>query len=497
MTANPAGSKLGIPSLGRRPAVRACLTTAVFVLALATLGSPAAWADDPVPPTATTSVEPTPEATSTGSAAVSADASEPATEDPPSGEPTAVPEVPTSQEPDGDDSGPIETGIGGGEGGGPAPSTAEEGTGTEPAPVEEGTLAAAAEDVRDPRASIGDVDCTNLKVPVTLDNSRSTEAVAYLILAGDAAGDGPTFEETVPGAAGEIRIMNLSVTEDTLFAVYVYEPSGEDYLSDRILAFAVVSVDCTADDDAHDPQARIGGLDCVHLTLDVTLDNSRSEDETSYLVTAISLPDEEQTYEQMFTVPSGGVQTVTVPVNENSTVGVIVGDKDVLDETEGDEGNLALELFRVDCTPGDEPRASIGEVNCTNLTVPLILDNTRSAVETTFTVVAFAPESDEYFENEDYFAVAAGAERSVAVPLLDHAKVVVIAADGDKLFQGDALAYETFDVDCVRVFAGRAGPRLADGTLAATGANGLMLPMTGLTLLTCGGVLSMLGRRHT
>ncbi len=54
-------------------------------------------------------------------------------------------------------------------------------------------------------------------------------------------------------------------------------------------------------------------------------------------------------------------------------------------------------------------------------------------------------------------------------------------------------------MDCVRVLAGRAGPRLADGdgVLAATGANGLTLPIAGLTLLACGGVLSMLGRRHS
>ena len=76
---------------------------------------------------------------------------------------------------------------------------------------------------------------------------------------------------------------------------------------------------------------------------------------------------------------------------------------------------------------------------------------------------------------------------------------MVIAADGDKLYLGDALAYETFEVDCVRVAAGRAGPQLAegDGVLAATGANGLMLPIAGLALLASGGVLSMLGRRHS
>jgi hypothetical protein len=487
------------------------LAIAVFVLVLATLGTAAARADE-VSPAASTPAETTPEPVSTGSADASSDSSDPSTDDssgeatdpvdtqaPPSEEPTAVPEVPTSEDLDGNDSGPLETGTGGGEGGGAATSPAEEGAGTEQAPAEEGTLAAAAGDARNPRASIGDIDCTNLTVPVTLDNSGSTEDVSYLILAGDADGDGPTFEKTVPGPAGEIRVTNVSVTEDTRFAVYVYELSGNEYVYDRILAFAVVTVDCTADNDAHDPQARIGGLDCTQKTVDVTLDNSRSEDATTYLVTAINLPDEEPFYEEMFTVPSGAAQTVSVPVSENSTVGVIVGDKDVLDETEGEEGNLALELFRVDCTPDDEARASLGEVNCTNLTVPLILDNTRSAVETTFTILAFAPESDEFFDYEEYVVVTAGAERTVAVPLLDHAKVVVIAADGDKLYLGDALAHKTFDVDCVRVAAGRAGPRLSDGdgVLAATGANGLTLPITGLTLLACGGVLSMLGRRHS
>ena len=173
--------------------MRACLAIAVFVLVLATLGTAAARADE-VSPAATTSTEPAPEPASTGSTDASTDSSDPSTDDssgeasdpvetqdPPIEEPTAVPEVPASAEPDGDDSGPMETGTGGGEGGGAATSTAEEGAGTEQAPVEEGTLAAAAEDARDPRASIGDIDCTNLTVPVTLDNSRSAEALTYRV----------------------------------------------------------------------------------------------------------------------------------------------------------------------------------------------------------------------------------------------------------------------------------------------------------------------------
>ncbi len=188
--------------------MRACLAIAVFVLVLASLGAAAARADEPVAPAATTSAEPTPEATS---------GQEPTPEQTSSEEPTVVPESPSPEEPGEGDSGPIGAGTGGGEGGGAATSTADEGAGTEQAPVVEGTLAAAAEDARDPRASIGDIDCTNLTVPVTLDNSRSTEAVIYRILAGDAwLTTEPTFEETVQVAAGAIQIVDVPVTEDTL-----------------------------------------------------------------------------------------------------------------------------------------------------------------------------------------------------------------------------------------------------------------------------------------
>jgi hypothetical protein len=508
MTANPAGSKLGILTLGRQHALRACLTIAVFVLVLSTLGAAAARADEPVDPAATTSAEP--EATPTGSAVVvPSEASEPgpddlstgtsdsvATQNPPSDEPAAVPEVPTSGDPDGDDSGSDETGSGGGDGDGAATSTAEEGAGTEQAPVEEGTLAAAAEEVRDPRASIGDVDCTNRTVPVTLDNSRSTEPLVFEVFAGDFEEDEPTFEETVPVATGALQIMNVPVTEDTQFAVFVHEQPGVDYLPGRTLAFALLAVDCSPDEDPHHPEARIGGVDCDSMTVDVTLDNSRSEDETTYIVTASTSAYEEPAYERAYSVTSGDVKTIPVPVTENSTVRVGVADADAPDEF---EGQLARELFRVDCTPGDGPNASIGEVDCTTLTVPVTLDNTSSAVETVFLIYASDLTGDGYVVYEEYFDVAAEAEEGVAVQVPDHAEVAVVAADEAAFFDvGETLAFETFGVDCVRVAAGRAGPHLAvgEGALAATGASGLTLPITGLTLLAFGGVLTMLARRR-
>jgi hypothetical protein len=185
------------------------------------------------------------------------------------------------------------------------------------------------------------------------------------------------------------------------------------------------------------------------------------------------------------------VQTILVPVTENSAVLVIVFAEDA--------GVPARELVRVVCTPGDEPRASIDDVNCTNLTVPVALDNIPSAVGTTFLILVSAPESEDYWVYDQLFVVAAGTERAAPVPVPNHAVVTVVATDQGFFALGDTFAFETFDVDCVRVLAGRTGPRLAvsEGALAATGANGLTLPVAGLTLLAGGGVLSLLGRRHS
>ena len=114
------------------------------------------------------------------------------------------------------------------------------------------------------------------------------------------------------------------------------------------------------------------------MTVDVIMDNSRSEDETKYSVSATAFEDK-PIYKQTFTLSAGDVRTVLVRVGENSTVMVSVGDEDVLQETEGQEGQLVDELFRVDCTSGDGPLATVGEVTCTSLTVPVTLDNSRSS----------------------------------------------------------------------------------------------------------------------
>jgi hypothetical protein len=346
--------------------------------------------------------------------------------------------------------------------------------------------AAAAEDGRDPRATIGDINCTNLTVPVTLDNSRSTEAVLYEVGAlGGFDLETTIFEETVRVPARASRLVDVPVTEDTFVMVDVFE---KPLFS--TLARAFVMVDCAADDDPEDPQARIGGVDCARMAVDVTLDNSRSEIEITYIVTlSLAIEDEPFDYQQ-FNVPAGDVRTVLMPVTENSAVEVFVGHG-------AEEVFLVDELFRVDCTPGDEPRASIGEVSCTNLTLPVTVDNSRSPVETLFGIVATTEDEDGFDEITyyDYLSVAAGTGRVVSVPVPNNAEVTVTVDDANVEGLGAPLADEIFEVGCERTVAVRGFRSGRAGALAATGANGLALPIAGLTLLAGGGVLTLLGRR--
>jgi LPXTG-motif cell wall-anchored protein len=379
--------------------------------------------------------------------------------------------------------------------------TAEEGVAVlaeEHAAVAEATLAAAVLDGRDPRAYLGEVNCTNMTVPVTLDNSRSTEAVAYSLQAGEGYWDEnstfPSFETTVQVAAGAVQVVNVPVTEDTQVFVFVdpFWTPGEDPPLDGTLLEAFVTVDCADDETMHDPQARIGDVDCAQMTVDVTLDNSRSEDETTYDVTVSLAVEDEPAYGDRFTVPAGEVQTIQMPVTENLPVVILVS----VDAPESEDEGRALtwELFRVDCTPGDEPLASIGEVNCTNLTVPVTLDNTRSSMDSWFGIIA-TENADQFLDPtlNDYFPVDAGAERVVSVPVSNNAPVEIIVDEANQL--GD-LAYENFDVTCPRT-AARPTVAVKGAKLPATGGFNLAIPLLGGALLAGGAsMLALSGRRR-
>jgi hypothetical protein len=457
----------------------------VILTGIASFGVPSAAADE---------LPPTPAETS----AVTAPADEPVAA------PTSDPlDVPTSEATPPE---PEETAAPNGESVEPAgeesPSTADEATGdatettdqaqlaqepdnSQTSPAAQ-TLAASAEEIRDPRASIGDINCANLTVPVTLDNSRSTEPVNYEVLAEvvDIEGDlDRVLQARLPADA--LRIVNVPLTEDTriwvqVFADTVLPPPGPFFN----LALAVITVDCSADDDPRDPQARIGDVDCAAMTLEVTLDNSRSEEEVNYRV-AVDL-EERLTYEQIHNVPAGEVASVPVPVTENSVILVSVADEDLR------EGDMLFQRIRVDCMPGDGPRASIDEVNCTNLTVPVTLDNTESSVETSFSVVATETNLvDNYAET---FNIMAGAVRVVPVPVsknLPRKEVIV----SDAAWFQIVFAHEVFDINCPRT-AARPTVAVEDAKLPQTGGLNLAIPLLGVALLAGGtSTLALSGRR--
>ena len=119
---------------------------------------------------------------------------------------------------------------------------------------------------------------------MTLDNyTASNEAVTYLVRAiHTGPGSQDPFLETVQVAAGANRVVNVPVTEDTEVSVTVD--------ADFLLTSAGFLVDCTDDGLRVDPQARIGELgDCWSMSVDVTLDNSRGEDEAQYRVQKVVL----------------------------------------------------------------------------------------------------------------------------------------------------------------------------------------------------------------
>jgi hypothetical protein len=90
---------------------------------------------------------------------------------------------------------------------------------------------ASAEPVLDPWASIGDLDCADLITPVTLDNSRSTGTVAFVVLAAEdvnAEEVEALYEETFVLAAGAREVVRVPVADGTQVGIDVraFDPSN-------------------------------------------------------------------------------------------------------------------------------------------------------------------------------------------------------------------------------------------------------------------------------
>jgi LPXTG-motif cell wall-anchored protein len=360
------------------------------------------------------------------------------------------------------------------------------------APVAVVAAAPAAPATHDPRASIGNVACPGRTVAVTLDNTRSTDATTFAVMARDDFQEQPTYDHTFTVAAGERLVVVVPLVEDVPQDVEVSDTRAGDTGTELPLAAALLTANCSPNGGPRDPRASIGNVDCEILTVPVMLDNTRSTTSMTFQVFGQSSAVGGSTYDKDFTVAAGETLVVDVPVTEDTRVVVGASDRELTDSSGGEDGILAAELLDVDCAPGRprvQPRALFSAVDCSHLTVSLTLDNSGSDVAAEFFVSS--GETEELPPLVDRTTdLAPGATEVLSLPVRRESAVEVLATT-NVLLEPTELA--SLQVGCPAP-AARPLPRLTQ--LPQTGGVNLMLPLVGLGLLGSGVTLVALGRRR-
>jgi LPXTG-motif cell wall-anchored protein len=373
---------------------------------------------------------------------------------------------------------------------------------TEPAALterEERSLGsqASAEPVLDPRASLGDVDCAELTVSITLDNTRSAGAVEFFVVAdNDPDTEESYFESSELLAAGAIKVIAISVTDGdhALINVYAFDPSDDNVTVELVLRD--MDVQCTGDA----PRISIGNVDCNTLTVPVTLDNSRSPTETSFWVVTQW---EDQISEETVAVSAGETRVVHVNAVELGYLSVHASNI-----SPGAEGPFANAQMYVRCRPGERlPGATIGEIDCRTRTVSVTIDSSNTEVVIGVEVGAYVPTPDDdepLWEDYEALHAAPGAIRVVRlgpVPRFidDVVPVFVVNTEAQASLDDHVIAERLVRIDCPST-ANRPIPTVeANGAmLPQTGGFNVALPLLGVALLAGGaGMLALTGRRHT
>jgi hypothetical protein len=182
----------------------------------------------------------------------------------------------------------------------------------------------------------------------------------------------------------------------------------------------------------------LGVVNCGTLTIPLTLDNSRSADMTRFDVNLWGEP----TFAQSFPVAAGSSKLVTIPLADHQSYGLVVSDPEA---AYGSQALFEDDIF-VSCQPNERGAlASIGEVACSDVSVDIILDNTRAAEATTFRVdIILAGESEE--SEPEFVPVPAGGSRTITRALWDQANAYIRVTD---LADNDlSLVEESIDVAC-------------------------------------------------
>ena len=361
-----------------------------------------------------------------------------------------------------------------------------------------------AEPVLDPWASIGDLDCADLTIPVTLDNSRSTGTVAFVVLAAEdvnAEEVEALYEETFVLAAGAREVVRVPVADGIQVGIDVraFDPSNVGL--NEGMAFSFMRVICMVDE----PRASIGDVDCSAFTVPVTLDNRRSLSETTFWVSSLRLLEDDEIFSQEpFAVQAGETRVVQIAVTQDDFLEVAV----TLAEDYDAGDVLATEFTGIDCSPREGittvTTSSIGDPDCRTRTFPVTIDNSDVAETRGVEVNAEWLPAAHFHSYLEWFYVAPEAIRVVRVPIpqsIDEMFVYVLPLEAQTSLDDGLLAERLMHMKCPSTAArptvdvkGAKFPQAGGVTqLPQTGGFNFALPLLAVALLGTGGLLTLTG----
>jgi hypothetical protein len=247
-----------------------------------------------------------------------------------------------------------------------------------------------------PHITIGALDCTTSSVQVTLDNSRSATDTTFRVV-------GASSSRTVVVGAGRTAVRVYPLRNDSLNQYSV----SVDELGISVTSAAVFCGDR--------PKITLGPFDCTSLVAPVTIDNSGTAGQFSYLVQYwYSYTD--TTEELTPSVEPGQVVVVKVPLGANAFTTIHVGE-----ESPGGKGAIDIQRRGLCGLAPGMGRVTVGEVSCSTGFFDVVVDNRqtppRRAQNTFFWVASTRWGPGDWHAFHRGIVLESGARATVRVPL--------------------------------------------------------------------------------